>query len=76
VNAAKFLSCYGLPTNSSYLAKNSSQAVAAAKKIGFPVVMKLQATGLLHKTELGGVCLNIRSARAVNLAYKKIMDAG
>lgn len=71
--AAKILSCYGLPANPSYLVKNPNQAAATAKKLGFPVAMKLQAAGLLHKTELGGVRLGIRSAHSARLAYNEIM---
>jgi acetyltransferase len=72
--AAKFLSCYGLPANPSYLVNNPNQAAAIAKKLGFPVAMKLQAAGLLHKTELGGVRLGIRSANSARLAYRDIMS--
>jgi len=71
--AAKLLSCYDLPANPSYLIKNPNQAAATAKKLGFPVAMKLQAAGLLHKTELGGVRLGIRSAHSARLAYNEIM---
>ncbi len=71
--AARLLSCYGLPANPSYLVNNPNQAAAVARKLGFPVAMKLQATGLLHKTELGGVRLGIRSANSARLAYSQII---
>jgi len=72
--ARKFMECYGLPANPAYLVKNVNQAAACAKKIGFPVAVKLEASGLLHKTEVGGVRLNIKTASAVKKAFLEIME--
>ncbi|MFA6376286.1 MAG: acetate--CoA ligase family protein, partial [Candidatus Paceibacterota bacterium] len=72
--ARKFLECYGLAANPAYLAKTANRAAAIAKKIGFPVAVKLEAAGLLHKTEIGGVKLNIRSASEVKKAFAQLME--
>ncbi|MCU0653235.1 MAG: acetate--CoA ligase family protein, partial [Candidatus Pacebacteria bacterium] len=72
--ARKFLDCYGLPANPAYLARTASQAAAIAKKIGFPVAVKLEASGLLHKTEVGGVRLDINNSNAAKAAFKEITD--
>ncbi len=68
----KFLECYGLAANPAYLAKTKSQAAAIAKRIGFPVAVKLEAAGLLHKTEVGGVRLNLNNSNSVKKAFDQI----
>ncbi|MFZ3074428.1 MAG: GNAT family N-acetyltransferase, partial [Minisyncoccales bacterium] len=73
--ARKFLSCYGLAANPAYLAKTAARAAAIAKKIGFPAAIKLEATGLLHKTEVNGIKLNIRSASEAKKAFDQIMES-
>jgi len=72
--ARKFLECYGLDANPAYLAKNANRAAAIAKKIGFPAAIKLEAAGLLHKTEVGGVKLNIRTASEAKKAFAELME--
>jgi len=72
--ARKILQSYDLPCNPVYLAKTAKQAMVTAKKIGFPVAMKLQAKNLLHKTELGGVRLNINNAANTKKAFDEIME--
>ncbi len=74
--ARKFLACYGLNANPAYLAKTANQAAAIAKKIGFPVAIKLEATGLLHKTEVGGVELNVRSESEAKKAFARLLENG
>ncbi len=69
--ARKILQAYGLPGNPAHAAKTAGQAAAIAKKIGFPVALKLQA-GLAHKTELGGVRLNLGRAAEVKKAFEEI----
>lgn len=73
-NARKILESYGLPCNPVYSATTAGQAVTIAKKIGFPVALKLQAKNLLHKTELKGVCLNINSLAEAKNAFNNIID--
>jgi acetyltransferase len=72
--ARKFLECYGLTANPAYLAKTPHQAAAIAKKIGFPVALKLEAANLLHKTEVGGVHLHLNNSNAVKSAFAQIKE--
>ncbi|MFM9970327.1 MAG: acetate--CoA ligase family protein [Burkholderiales bacterium] len=51
------------------LAKSADDAVAVAKRIGYPVAMKAQAAALSHKTEAGGVLLNIKDEAGVRAAW-------
>ncbi len=71
-SARKILQCYGLPCNPVYLAITANQTATTAEKIGFPVAMKLQAKNLLHKTELNGVRLNIKSPAEAKKAFDEI----
>jgi acetyltransferase len=72
--ARKFLECYGLAANPAYLAKTPHQAAVIAKKIGFPVAIKLEANGLLHKTEVGGVRLDLNNSSTVKKAFVQIKE--
>jgi acyl-CoA synthetase (NDP forming) len=56
------------------LAENVDQALEIAQRIGFPVVMKAQAAALAHKTEAGGVLLNIADADGVRKAWQALID--
>jgi acetyltransferase len=63
---------FGVPTPPSRLAGSSAAALAAARALGFPVVLKIQSPGISHKTEAGGVELNI-AEEGVEPAYARIM---
>ena len=54
-------------------ASSASEAVAAAEKIGYPVVMKIISPDILHKSDVGGIKLNLDSASAVEEAYQQMM---
>jgi acyl-CoA synthetase (NDP forming) len=56
------------------LAESVDQAVEIAERIGFPVVMKAQTAALAHKTEAGGVLLNIADADGVRKAWQTLLD--
>ncbi len=73
LKALEALSHYGFPTVAYQLASTADEAVEAAEKIGFPVVMKIAGPKILHKTDVGGVELNLREADEVRLAYDKMM---
>jgi acetyltransferase len=68
----KLLAAYGIPTVETRIAKTESEAVALAAKIGYPVVLKLYSETITHKTDVGGVQLNLRTAAAVKTAWKTI----
>ncbi|MFN8379883.1 MAG: bifunctional acetate--CoA ligase family protein/GNAT family N-acetyltransferase [Anaerolineae bacterium] len=71
----ELLSAYHIPTVSTVLADTADAAVAAAKKIGYPVVLKLNSLTITHKTDVGGVQLNLRDADAVRAAFEHIQSS-
>jgi acetyltransferase len=68
----KLLSAYGIPTVETHIALTESDAVKQAARLGFPVVLKLYSETITHKTDVGGVQLNLRTASAVRQAWKAI----
>jgi acyl-CoA synthetase (NDP forming) len=64
---------YGIPFPRQILAKTEGAVAAAARKIGFPVVMKVSSPDIVHKTEAKCVIINIKDAIAAGAAYKQIM---
>jgi acyl-CoA synthetase (NDP forming)/GNAT superfamily N-acetyltransferase len=72
---ADILSCYGIPVVSTVTAAAEDAAVDQARRIGFPVVLKVADPRLVHKTDVGGVKLNLRDAEAVRSAYRDIASA-
>ena len=71
----QLLSCYGIPTVETRIAKTQEEAVQAADAIGYPVVLKLHSETITHKTDVGGVQLNLADAAAVGKAYTDIQDS-
>ena len=66
------LKAYGIPVVETILAANEEDAVVAARGIGFPVVLKLNSETITHKTDVGGVKLNLADEAAVRQAYREI----
>ncbi len=64
----------GIPVAPWETGKSREEAVAAAQRLGFPVVLKLAAASLVHKTEAGGVLLNLGDAAAVGEAFEKLAE--
>lgn len=64
---------YGIPVPKEGLATSARQAATLAKKIGFPVVLKIVSPDILHKTEAGGVITGLAKASEVEKAYAKII---
>ena len=73
MEAKDILDAYGIPVPKSVLAKTAEEAVAAAESIGYPVVMKIASPDILHKTDIGGVKLNLASANEVRDAFDLII---
>ena len=71
----KLLEAYGIPTTKTEIASTVDEAVAWAEKIGFPIVLKLYSLTITHKTDVGGVVLNLRDAKAVREAFNNIQKA-
>ena len=68
------LNSYGIPTVKTQAVKDESELEPAAKKIGFPVVLKVDAEEVVHKTESGGVELDIKDSSALQAAYKAMSE--
>jgi acyl-CoA synthetase (NDP forming) len=68
--ARAILKAYGLRIPASELAENPSQAIQIANQIGFPVVLKIASPDILHKTDVGGVKVGLRSAEEVQDAFE------
>ncbi|HEV3202501.1 MAG TPA: bifunctional acetate--CoA ligase family protein/GNAT family N-acetyltransferase [Bryobacteraceae bacterium] len=66
------LSAYGIPTAKTIVASNPADAVKAAGEMGYPVVLKLFSETITHKTDVGGVQLNLGSSEAVERAFRAI----
>lgn len=69
------LAAYGIPVTREHLAKNAAQALAHAQAIGFPIALKIESPDIAHKTEAGGVRLNLERDEAVSRAYDEILAA-
>lgn len=67
------LARYGFVVTRGRLAKTEDEAVRAASEIGYPVALKLVSPDILHKTEFGGVELDLGSERAVRDAYRRMI---
>ena len=67
------LQSFGVPTAAAKLAKNADEAVAAAKALGYPVVLKIESPDILHKTEAKGVALNLGDEAAVRSAFTTLI---
>ena len=66
---------YGIYTPDTRLAKTAEEAAELAEKIGFPVVMKITSPDIIHKTDIGGVKLNIKSKEEAITTFDEIMQA-
>jgi len=71
--AKRLMKRAGVPSGKENLVTSANDAAKAAAKIGFPVVMKIVSPDILHKTEIGGVKLNLDSQTAVRKAYNEII---
>lgn len=65
---APLLAAYGIRCVDGRLAKSADDAAAVADRLGYPVAMKIVSPDISHKTEVGGVALDLRDARAVRVA--------
>jgi acetyltransferase len=68
----KLLAAYGIPTVPTEIATSDLEAVEIADRFGYPVVLKLHSEKITHKTDVGGVRLNLGDAAAVSLAFAAI----
>lgn len=72
-NSKALLEKYGIKTSLPQKAKDLAQAVLLARKIGYPVVMKIASPDITHKSDVGGVALNLACEKDVENAFRKMM---
>jgi acetyltransferase len=70
----EILATYGIPTVETRIATSEAEAVKLAAEIGYPVVLKLHSETITHKTDVGGVQLNLRNAAGIRRAWRKIRN--
>lgn len=73
IEAKQIFEAYGLPITKSKLATTEDEAVKFANEIGFPLVLKIVSPDILHKSDAGGVRVNIKDVQGVRNAYQEIL---
>jgi acetyltransferase len=71
----KVLARYGIPVTETRVARGEEEAIACAREIGFPVVLKVHSETIIHKSDLGGVKLNLTDEISVREAFRAIEGA-
>lgn len=71
----ELLKAYGIPVVETILAKTREEAVKTADKLGYPVVLKIASETITHKSDIGGVKLNIKTPQDVGKAYDEIKES-
>jgi acetyl-CoA synthetase (ADP-forming) len=74
IESKQILSAYQIPTTDVSLARNQEEAVKYAKKIGFPVVLKIVSLEITHKSDAGGVKPNLENEKQVIDAFNQIIE--
>ncbi len=72
IEARDVFECYGIRTARTKLATNLNEAIEIGRSIGYPVVMKIASPQILHKTDVGGVKLNIKNTDELIESYEEI----
>ena len=73
--AARLLAHFGVMVLPAALARGEEEAVAAAGRLGYPVVLKIHEASIVHKSDAGGVHLDLRGADEVRRAWRAVSDA-
>jgi acetyl coenzyme A synthetase (ADP forming)-like protein len=73
-DSAELVACFGVPIPEQRLALDEDAACQAALEIGYPVVMKVEATELVHKSDLGALALNLQSEAGVRAAFRELQQ--
>jgi len=73
IEAKGIFQAYGLPVTRTELARNEEEAIKLASEIGFPIVMKIVSPEILHKSDAGGVKVNIKDEAGVREAFQTIL---
>lgn len=73
IEAKQMLEQAGIPVSPARLAKTRDEAIAIANELGYPAVLKIVSPQITHKSDVGGVALNLRSAEEVAEAFDRIV---
>lgn len=73
--AKRLLASAGIPVVAERVARSADEAVAAAREVGLPVALKVESKDIAHKSEVGGVVLDVGTEDDVRLAYAAVLDA-
>ncbi len=73
VEAKSLLQEAGVPVAATLLARTREEAQAAAEQVGFPVVLKIVSPDIVHKSDVGGVKLNLQDREAVGAAFDEVV---
>ena len=71
--AKQICNLHRIPTPKFYLTKTLEEAIQRAKEIGFPVVLKIVSPHIIHKSDIGGVALDITDEKQLVITYKKLI---
>ncbi len=69
----ELLACYGIPSVKTARVADEAELESAARQIGYPAVLKVDAEKIVHKTEAGGVCLNLENETALRAAFDEMV---
>jgi acetyltransferase len=75
VESKELLGAYGIPVTPMLIAESAEETAEKSKKLGFPVVIKIHSETITHKTDVGGVKLNIKDEAAAKIAYEEIKES-
>lgn len=75
IESKALLEAFRLPVNRTLVARTAEEAVALAGRIGYPVAMKISSADVPHKSDVGGVVLNVRNAGEVRTQFAQILSA-
>ena len=73
--AADVVGAYGMPAPANRLVDNAEEAVKAAEELGYPIVLRIVSPDILHKTDIGGVALNLNSPEEIRQAFDRIITS-
>lgn len=68
------LDAYGIPNVPGGLAKTAKEAEFIAEQVGYPIVLKIVAEGLIHKSDAGGIMLNLQNSKELRIAYNQLIE--
>jgi acetyl-CoA synthetase (ADP-forming) len=64
---------YGIPVTKFEIARNEAEAIKFAEKIGYPIVLKIVSPDIIHKSDVGGIILNVKDTNDVQKGYDQII---